>query len=246
VATRKFFKKIKKIIEAINKSELLGGAFEVAMMEIFATYLKLINSPQHRWSATALVLERLLICWDAMILAFRDLHRPVPLTDSDRTMCIEFYSIIDSEPVRAVQIKAQAMQSFVIIDVYIMLYMLITTTLNLSKPLELLQPVRRQLGIESASNVSRPADLLQQPARDARALLLEAMSQRLFNRYHPIFALRKSEKVYGLGPGPPTFVENCSGGVGPEVLLLARRAEHVVPAHDVGQDPQEDDQRHPH
>jgi hypothetical protein len=33
VATRKFFKKIKKIIEAINKSELLGGAFEATMME---------------------------------------------------------------------------------------------------------------------------------------------------------------------------------------------------------------------
>lgn len=49
VAARKFFKKIKKVIEAINKSELLGGAFEAAMMEIFATYLKLINSPQHRW-----------------------------------------------------------------------------------------------------------------------------------------------------------------------------------------------------
>lgn len=108
---------------------------------------------------TALVLERLLICWDAMILAFRGLHRPVPLTDSDCTMCIEFYSII--EPVRAVQIKAQAMQSFVIINVYIMLYTLITTTLNLSKPLELLQPVRPQLGIEPVSNVSRPADLLQ-------------------------------------------------------------------------------------
>ena len=45
VAARKFFKKIKKVIEAINKSELLGGAFDAAMMEIFATYLKLINSP---------------------------------------------------------------------------------------------------------------------------------------------------------------------------------------------------------
>ena len=53
------------------------------------------------------------------------------------------------------------MQSFVIINVYIMLYTLITTTLNLSKPLELLQPVRPQLGIEPVSNVSRPADLLQ-------------------------------------------------------------------------------------
>ena len=207
VAARKFFKKIKKVIEATNKSELLGCAFEAAMMEIFATYLKLINSPQHRWSATALVLERLLICWDAMIKAFRDLQRPVPLTDSDRTLCIEFYSII--EPVRALQSKAQAMQLFVIIDVYIMLYTLITTTLDLGKPLELLQPVRRQLGIEPAANISRPTDLLQQPTCDARALLLEAMSQRFFNRYHPIFALRKPEKVYGQAQGRPRLLKSA-------------------------------------
>ena len=209
VVARKFFKKIKKVIEAINKSELLGGAFKAAMMEIFATYLKLINSPQHRWSATALVLERLLICWDAIILAFRDLQRPVPLTDSDHTSCIEFYSII--EPVCAVQIKAQAMQSFVMIDVYIMLYTLITTTLDLGKPLALLEPVCRQLGIEHAANVnvSRPTDLLQQPARDARALLLEAMSHRFFNRYHPIFALRKPEKVYGQAHGCPRLLKSA-------------------------------------
>jgi hypothetical protein len=90
-----------------------------------------------------------------------------------------------------------------------MLYTLITTTLNLSKPLELLQLVRRQLRIEPASNVSRPADLLQQPTRDARALLLEAMSQRFFNRYHPIFALRKPEQVYGQAQGRPRLLKNA-------------------------------------
>ncbi len=51
----------------------------------------------------------------------------------DRTLCIEFYSLI--EPVRVVQIKAQAMQTFVIVDVYVMLYSLYTTVLDVSKPL---------------------------------------------------------------------------------------------------------------
>jgi hypothetical protein len=36
--------------------------------------------------------------------AYRKLNRPVPLTDMDRTLWIEFYSMI--EPVQAVQIKA--------------------------------------------------------------------------------------------------------------------------------------------
>ncbi|KAH8962363.1 hypothetical protein BDL97_05G098300 [Sphagnum fallax] len=45
----------------VNKSEYLQGAFEEAMLELLETYLKLLNSPQHRWSSTALVLERILI-----------------------------------------------------------------------------------------------------------------------------------------------------------------------------------------
>ncbi len=58
----------------------------------------------------------------------------------DRTLCIKFYSMI--EPVWAVQIKAQTMQTFVIVDVYVMLYFLYTTVLDVSKPLELIISVR--------------------------------------------------------------------------------------------------------
>ncbi|CAM6026086.1 unnamed protein product [Sphagnum balticum] len=112
--------RIKKVIEAVNKSEYLQGAFEEAMLELLETYLKLLNLPQHRWSSTALVLERILIAWEPLLQAYRKLNRPVPLTDMDRTLCIEFYSMI--EPVWAVQIKAQAMQTFVIVDVYVKLW----------------------------------------------------------------------------------------------------------------------------
>jgi len=64
----------------------------------------------------------------------------------DHTLHIEFYSLI--EPVRTIQIKAQAMQTFVIVDVYVMLYIVYTTVLDVSKPLELIISVRRQLGSE--------------------------------------------------------------------------------------------------
>jgi len=64
------------------------------------------------------------------------------------------------EPVRAVQIKAQAMQTFVIVDVYIMLYFLYTTVLDVSKPLELIIPIRRQLGFEDLDPMSRSHDVL--------------------------------------------------------------------------------------
>ncbi len=70
--------------------------------------------------------------------AYYKLNRPVPLVDMDHTLCIEFYSLI--EPIRVVQIKAQAMQTFVIVNVYVMLYFLYTTVLDVSKPLELIIP----------------------------------------------------------------------------------------------------------
>ncbi|CAK9224110.1 unnamed protein product [Sphagnum troendelagicum] len=67
VDARCFFQRIKKVIEAVNKSEYLQGAFEEAMLELLETYLKLLNSSQHRWSSTALVLERILIAWEPLL-----------------------------------------------------------------------------------------------------------------------------------------------------------------------------------
>lgn len=135
-AARQFFHRIKKIIEVVNNFEHLKEAFEEAMWETFEAYLKLLNSPQHRWSATALVLERLLLCWEPLLQAYRRLNRPVPLTDMHRTICIEFFSMI--QPVWEVQIKAQAMKTFMIVDVYVMLFTLYTTTLDVNTSLELL------------------------------------------------------------------------------------------------------------
>jgi hypothetical protein len=45
VDARCFFQRIKKVIEAVNKSEYLQGAFEEAMLKLLETYLKLLNSP---------------------------------------------------------------------------------------------------------------------------------------------------------------------------------------------------------
>ncbi|CAK9870825.1 unnamed protein product, partial [Sphagnum jensenii] len=92
---RCFFQKIKKVMEAMNKSEYLQGAFEEAMLELLETYLKLLNSPHHRWSSTVLVLERILVAWEPLLQAYRKLNQPVPLVDMDRTLCIEFYSLIE-------------------------------------------------------------------------------------------------------------------------------------------------------
>jgi hypothetical protein len=182
-----FFQRIKKVIEAMNKFGYLQGAFEEAMLELLETYLKLLNLPQHRWSSTALILEQILIAWEPLLQMYRKLNRPIPLTDMGRTLCIKFYSMI--EPVQAVQIKAQAMQTFVIVNVYVMLYSLHTTFLDVSKSLELIIPVRHQLGSKDPDPVSRSHDVLQPATREARKLLGKAMFERYFKRYHPILAL---------------------------------------------------------
>ncbi|PTQ29026.1 hypothetical protein MARPO_0149s0019 [Marchantia polymorpha] len=85
---RVFFRTIKKVIESVNKSEYLQGAFEAAMIDKFSVYLKLLNAPQHRWSATALVLEQLLLCWDPLKLAYYNCQRFFSLTDEDQVQCL--------------------------------------------------------------------------------------------------------------------------------------------------------------
>ncbi len=112
------------------------------------------------------------------------------------------------EPVQAVQIKAQAMQTFVIVDVYVMLYSLYTTVLNVSKPLKLIIPVRRQLGSEDLDPMLRSHDVLQPATREARKLLSKAMSERYFKRYHPILALHQPKKIYDNNLGRPMLLKN--------------------------------------
>ncbi len=81
------------------------------------------------------------------------------------------------------------MQTFVINDVYVMLYSLYTTVLDVSKSLELITPVRHQLGSKDPYPMSRSHDVLQPATREARKFLGKAMSERYFKRYHPILAL---------------------------------------------------------
>lgn len=193
---RDFIQRIKKVVESVNKSEYLLVAFESAMIEEFGMYLKLLNSPQHRWSAVALVLERILITWDVVMKAYRDARRPLPLTDADNVLCVEFYSII--EPVRAVQVKAQAMKTFVAVDVYVLLLSLYTTILDVNKPLQLQNPKRHQVGnVRDVPIVYREHEDLQPASRKARSKLVGAFMKRFFNRYHPLFALRNPKSVYG-------------------------------------------------
>jgi hypothetical protein len=81
------------------------------------------------------------------------------------------------------------MQTFVVVNVYVMLYSLYTIIFDVSKPLELIIPVRRQLGSENPDPVSRSHDVLQPAIHEARKLLGKVMSKCYFKRYHLILVL---------------------------------------------------------
>jgi hypothetical protein len=100
------------------------------------------------------------------------------------------------------------MQTIVIVNVYVMLYSLYTIVLDVSKPLELLIPVRRQLGSEDPYPMSRSHDLLQSATCEARKFLGKAMSERYFKQYHLILVLHQPKKIYDNNLGRPMLQKN--------------------------------------
>ncbi|KAH8948586.1 hypothetical protein BDL97_11G101800 [Sphagnum fallax] len=100
------------------------------------------------------------------------------------------------------------MQTFVIVNVYVMLYSLYTIVFDVSKLLKLIIPIRCQLGSEDPDPVSRSHDVLQPATREARKLFGKAMSEHYFKRYHPILVLRQPKKIYGNNLGRPMLLKN--------------------------------------
>jgi hypothetical protein len=100
------------------------------------------------------------------------------------------------------------MQTFVIVDVYVMLYSLYTIVLDINKPLELIIPVRPQLGSEDPDPMLRSHDILQPATREAEKLLGKAMFERYFKRYHLILALCQPNKIYGNNLGRSMLLKN--------------------------------------
>ncbi|KAH9534602.1 hypothetical protein CY35_17G013300 [Sphagnum magellanicum] len=100
------------------------------------------------------------------------------------------------------------MQTFVIVDVYVMLYSLYTTILDVSKSFELIIPICRQLDFEDPDPVLRSHDVLQPATREARMLLGKAMYERYFKRYHLILALCQPKKIFSNNLGRPMLLKN--------------------------------------
>ena len=83
-AARAVIMKVRTLIESLNKSGLLKRLYEDAVVEEFGRYLKLRNSPTHRWASIEDVLANILKKWDAIEKAYSLADgKEFPLTTDD-------------------------------------------------------------------------------------------------------------------------------------------------------------------
>jgi hypothetical protein len=102
---RSVITKCRSMVESVNKSDGLKDCVDTHTLELFGHYLKQKNAASHRWSSVALVLERILLTWTALVSGFRQIGKTFTIAN-DKAVISEFYSII--LPIRDVQKIAQS------------------------------------------------------------------------------------------------------------------------------------------
>ena len=121
-------------METINKSEELNDIVDAFMKDELGYFIKQKNAPEHRWSSNAIVLKRFIGAYSPIVSAFRQQQRIYKVAEHNNIL-IEFYSVIDH--VCEIQMMAQSMNTFVVIDVYVMMLL---TVLDPMSPLLIRNP----------------------------------------------------------------------------------------------------------
>ena len=106
---RKVFADVRSLVETINKSEALKDIVDAFTKDEFGYFIKQTNAPGHRWSSTAIVLERFIGAHSPIVSAFRQQQRICKVA-KHKNIFIEFYSVIVH--VREIQTTAQSMNTF--------------------------------------------------------------------------------------------------------------------------------------
>ena len=197
---REIFSRIRRFVEFVNKSGMFKAVFDENVKDVFERFLKLHNSPQHRWSAMEDVLNSLMKLWDVCITTTRTLDLAFDLIDL-RDILIEFLSII--HPVRNLQKLAQSMRSYVCANVYIHFANMLFKVLDSKVHLEIHDPTSIPFvgsSQDPKAKVFRKTWDLNLLTGEIRDNLLAAMSKRFYNRYHPLHALRRPVDFFGASP----------------------------------------------
>jgi hypothetical protein len=110
--SRKFFQKIRKVVETLNKSGNLKKKFQDLYAEITGSskVAMLRNSPQHRWSSIDAVLMDLIKYDELLREAHRKENIQYSLTAEDTEQMVEFYALL--EKATSVQKQSQYTKEF--------------------------------------------------------------------------------------------------------------------------------------
>lgn len=137
-----------------------------------------------------LVLKMALTARDRMGSSFAKHADRFPLTQL-KEVIVEFYYVL--RPLQFIQVRSQAMQDFILFEVYVKLIFLSTGVLDPTASLVMQDPGHRNAFVELERR-SRP----QWPARqssqldarktEVRRILRDSMCERYHNRYNPFLA----------------------------------------------------------
>ena len=190
---RKFFADVRSVVETINKSEALKDIVDAFTKDEFGYFIKQKNASGHRWSSNAVVLERLIGAHSPIVSAFRQ-QKKVCKVAEHKNILIEFYSVF--VPVREIQIMAQSMKTFVVIDIYVMMCELLLTVLDPMSPLLIRDSTAIPFGTPHPLKEERIPTMIDPRTQHVRKLLRQAFCKRFYDRYHPINALKFSNMLY--------------------------------------------------
>lgn len=192
---REVINAVRKTLETVNKSETLGAAFSERSREELGRAVNPKNDAAHRWGSVEEVLKCAIFSFGPMGSAFVTHGKSFPLSDMKQVM-LELYSVIHE--VRKVQKRSQAMEEFVVVEVYIQLVVLFFGVMQSTQPLLIHDPSRvARLGVPPQDKENRPPEQLDNRTTQVRQKLLQAASTRYFDRYNAFRALRKPAKFYG-------------------------------------------------
>jgi len=196
---REFISQCRKMVETVNKSKVLKSIFEANILTDFGRIIKLQNSPSHHWSAMEDVFVRILRFWNQIRNAFIESQQEFPLS-GDKKLIIELRSLI--HPVCFIQMTAQKTKELSVFQVYILLIDAYFGVLHDEEPLNIYDPsLTTTLGTQTTIEATpidrlRPTGVkatcdLDPRTKKVRNMLKEAMQERFYKRYHPLWAHKK-------------------------------------------------------
>ncbi|CAM9415993.1 unnamed protein product [Sphacelaria rigidula] len=204
---------VKKVVEHLNKSNIMKVKYEGVQHLMFGKTTKLVNAVPRRWTSVCQVLEEVLRNWAALEEHFQKNERGAAFPLAAHKMEIEeLYSLM--KPIAVLMKESQQTGVPTSLDTFLALVMLRCSTLDVKKPLAITVP-RKALagdaGTTQTTTINRPPENLTSVTTKTRKILLGAVNKRFFDK-------RYNRAV--VGNPPPGYVFEMAACMSPCFVQL--------------------------